>query len=155
MQEAAFRSGGFSKISAEHFGCSTARNKGETQCSNRLTLRHDRPEREVLEALKSRLMAPEIFRRFVDGFTAEWNRLQAEASAGQASRQQELERIDRQLNKLVNALVEGVLAMVRDRMAVLGDAQVGVAGGSSPRLGHRRLACIRASRRSTATWWRS
>jgi len=57
--------GGFSKISAEHFGCSTARNKGETQCTNRLTLRHDRLEREVLGALKDRLMDPELFRVFV------------------------------------------------------------------------------------------
>jgi len=112
--------GGFSKISAEHFGCSTARNKGETQCTNRLTLRHDRLEREVLGALKDRLMDPELFRVFVEEFTAEWNRLQAEASSGLMVRQQELERIDRQLNKLVDALVDGVpAATVRDRMAAL------------------------------------
>ena len=112
--------GGFSKISAEHFGCSTARNKGESQCANRLTLRHDRLEREVLGALKDRLMDPELFRVFVVEFTAEWNRLQAEASAGLTSRREELERIDRQLNKLVDALVDGVpAAMVRDRMAGL------------------------------------
>jgi hypothetical protein len=46
--------GGFAKISAAHFGCSTARNQGETVCTNRLTLRHDRLEREVLGALKHR-----------------------------------------------------------------------------------------------------
>ena len=33
--------GEFSKISAEHFGCSTARNKGPTACVNRLTIRRD------------------------------------------------------------------------------------------------------------------
>jgi len=111
---------GFSKISAAHFGCSTARNKGETQCANRLTLRHDRLELEVLTALKERLMDPELFRVFVVEFTAEWNRLQAEASAGLTSRREKLERIDRQLNKLVDPLVDGVLAaMVRDRMAGL------------------------------------
>jgi DNA invertase Pin-like site-specific DNA recombinase len=54
--------GGFSKISAAHFGCSTARNKGESRCTNLLTLRHDRLEREVLDALKHRMMDPEIFR---------------------------------------------------------------------------------------------
>lgn len=31
--------GGFSKISAAHFGCSTARNKGPTSCANLLTIR--------------------------------------------------------------------------------------------------------------------
>ena len=65
-------------------------------------------------------MDPELFRIFVMEFTAEWNRLQAEASAGLTSRREELERIDRQLNKLVDALVDGVpAAMVRDRMAAL------------------------------------
>jgi len=112
--------GGFPKMSAECFVCSTARNKGETQCTNRLTLRHDRLEREVLVALKDRLMNPELFRVFVLEFTADWNRLQAEASSGLTSRREELERIDRQLNKLVDALVDGVpAATVRDRMAAL------------------------------------
>ncbi len=112
--------GGFSKISAAHFGCSTARNKGESQCTNRLTLRHDRLEREVLAALKERLMDPDLFRVFVEEFTAEWNRLQAEASTGLTARREELLRAERQLTKLVDALAEGVpAAMVRDRMAAL------------------------------------
>jgi DNA invertase Pin-like site-specific DNA recombinase len=113
-------SGGFSKISAAHFGCSTARNQGKTACTNRLTLRHDRLEREVLGALQHRLMDPELFRVFVLEFTAEWNRLQAEVSSGQAALRQELERIERQLAKLVDALMEGVpAATVRERMATL------------------------------------
>ncbi|WP_421992241.1 hypothetical protein [Roseococcus sp.] len=45
-------------------------------------------------------MDPELSAAFVGNFTAEWNRLQAEASAGLAFRQQELDRVDRQLNKL-------------------------------------------------------
>ena len=72
--------GSFSKISAAHFGCSRARDKGETTCTNLLTLRHDRLEREVLSALQQRLMDPELFRTFLRELTAEWNRLQAEAS---------------------------------------------------------------------------
>jgi site-specific DNA recombinase len=41
--------GGFSKISANHFGCSMARNKGPTACTNLLTIRRDALERETLE----------------------------------------------------------------------------------------------------------
>ena len=112
--------GGFSKISAARFGCSVARNKGETACTNRLTLRHDRLEREVLGALQQRLMDPDLFRVFVLEFTSEWNRLQAEASTGQAALRQELERVQRQFGKLVDALMAGVpAASVRERMTLL------------------------------------
>jgi hypothetical protein len=67
--------GGFAKISAAHFGCSTARNQGPTRCTNRLTQRRDVLEEAVLRALRERLMDPELFRVFVLEFTAEWNRL--------------------------------------------------------------------------------
>ena len=56
--------GGFSKISAAHFGCSTARNKGPTACTNRLTIRRDVLEEQVIGALRDRLMDPELFRAF-------------------------------------------------------------------------------------------
>ena len=36
----------------------------------------------MLDALRHRLMDPELFRVFVAEFTAEWNRLQAAAGAG-------------------------------------------------------------------------
>ena len=61
--------GGFSKISAAHFGCSTARNKGT--CDNLLTIRRDVLEATVLDALRHRLMDPELFALFVAEFTAE------------------------------------------------------------------------------------
>ena len=112
--------GGFSKISLHHFGCSTARNQGPTGCDNLLTIRRDVLEETVLGALRERLMDPVLFRDFAAAFTAEWNRLQAAASAGQAGQRQELERIERQLGKLVDALAEGVPAgTVKARMAEL------------------------------------
>jgi len=112
--------GGYSKISATHFGCSTARNKGETACTNRLTVRSDRLEGEVLTALRERLMDPDLFGVFVEEFTREWNRLQGEAKAGLTVAREELERIQRQLSKLVDALADGVPASaVRDRMVAL------------------------------------
>lgn len=51
---------GFSKISAVHFSCFTARNKGETVCGNRLTIRRDAFEATVMEGLRSRLMDPTL-----------------------------------------------------------------------------------------------
>jgi hypothetical protein len=77
-------SGGFSKISTAHFGCSTARNKAT--CGNLLTVRRDVLESTVLDALRHRLMDPELFAVFVAEFTAEWNGLQADAGAGLAAK---------------------------------------------------------------------
>ena len=59
--------GGFSKISEAHFGCSTARNKGETACGNRLTIRRDALEATVMDGLRSRLMDPALFKVFAAG----------------------------------------------------------------------------------------
>ncbi|MFC7543344.1 recombinase family protein [Siccirubricoccus deserti] len=114
--------GGFSKISAEHFGCSIARNQGPTACTNRLTIRRDVVEDTVLTALRERLMDPELFREFVAEFTAEWNRLQGEIAAGNAARQQELTKVARQIERLVDAIAEGTpAASVRTRLAALED----------------------------------
>ena len=44
--------GGFSKVSQQHYGCSTARNKGT--CSNRLTVRQGELEALVIGALQFR-----------------------------------------------------------------------------------------------------
>jgi site-specific DNA recombinase len=107
-------SGGFSKISEEHFGCSTARNKGPTACGNRLTIRRDTLEATVLEGLRDRMMDPVVFKTFVGEFTAEWTRLQA-AAAESVAAQSELERVRRQADRLVDAIAHGTpAASVRD-----------------------------------------
>ena len=100
-------SGGVSKISQAHFGCSTARNKGETVCDNRLTIRGDSLEATVMDGLRSRLMDPDLFKVFAQEFAAEWNRLQAQAGANIAHVRSERERVCRQIDRLVDALADG------------------------------------------------
>ncbi|PWS36803.1 resolvase [Falsiroseomonas bella] len=138
--------GGFSKMSVEHFGCSTARNKGPTACGNRLTVRRDVLEETVLSALRERLMDPELFREFVSEFTATWNRLQAEASAGLTAQRAELARIDGQIERAVDAIVAGMaspalkgrLEELERRKAHL-EAELAGAEAPAPRL-HPNLA---------------
>jgi site-specific DNA recombinase len=108
--------GGFAKISAAHFGCSTARNKGAIACSNLLTVRRDVLEDTVLSALRERLMAPTLFRDFAESFVEEWNRLQAEASGEQEARTAELVRVTRQIGRLVDAIADGMPAEPRSRI---------------------------------------
>ena len=99
--------GGFSKISEAHFGCSTARDKGETVCSNRLTIRRDALEATVMDGLRSRLMDPDLYKVFAQEFAAEWNRLQAGAGAHLSRLRSERDRICRQIDRLVDALADG------------------------------------------------
>ncbi len=112
--------GGFSKISAARFGCSTARNKGATACTNLLTLRRDRLEKTVLEGIATRLMDPEVFKIFVVEFTAEWNKLQAEMSADRGALEVELIRVRAQIERLVDALADGTpAAAINSRLAIM------------------------------------
>jgi site-specific DNA recombinase len=140
--------GGFSKISKEHFGCSTARNKGPTACTNLISVRRDRLENTVLEGLRLRLMDPSIYQEFALAFTAEWNKLQAEASGDLTTRRSELARVKGQLEKLVDALCNGAaIASVQERMQVLDgrrqalEVELQNAVAPAPRL-HPNLATV-------------
>jgi len=138
--------GGYSKISATAFGCSTARNKGPTACTNRLTIRRDVLEQTVLEGLATRLMDPALFAEFVTAFTTEWNRLQGEIAGERAAHAAELERVRRQSERLIDAIADGAPpAMVNDRLRELDarrvklEERIATAAKPAPRL-HPNLA---------------
>lgn len=58
-------------------------------------MRRDTLEHDVLRALRDRLMDPDLFKAFVEAFTAEWNRLQAAGSADQDAKRAELRKVAR------------------------------------------------------------
>ncbi|WP_212376073.1 recombinase family protein [Acetobacter persici] len=97
--------GGFSMISKNHLGCSTARNKGT--CENRLTIRRDVLEKSVLNGLRTQMMDPALFKEFCDEFTREVNRLRMEKGADLATLKSELPKIERELDKAVQAILDG------------------------------------------------
>ena len=101
---------GFLKISATHFGCSGARNKGPTTCTSLRAIRQDVLESTVLEGLRQRLMDPAAYKAFAEEFTAEWNRLQMEPTGDHAARVAELERTVRQIERMVDAIANGTAA---------------------------------------------
>jgi site-specific DNA recombinase len=140
---------GFSKISASHFGCSGARNKGETVCTNRATIRCDILETTVLDGLRSRLMDPTVYKAFADAFVAEWNRQVAQDASASEGHRLELARVATQLERLVDAIADGGVAMatVRERLAKLEArktelrASLAAPAASPPRL-HPNLAKV-------------
>ena len=138
--------GGCSKISANLFGCSTARDKGT--CGNLLTIRRDRLEATVLDALRHRLMDPQLYAVFVAEFTAEWNRLQASANSDLQAKRSELAEVRRRIKGLIRAIEAGLYepsmkarmqGLERRREAL--DAELASATEPKPRL-HPGLAEI-------------
>ena len=106
LTKCACRGGGYSMISADLVGCSTARNKGT--CGNRKNIRRDRLEERVLNALRYHLMDPALFKEFRDEFTREMNRLRMEGRASIDSARSELGRIEKRIKATVDAIADGM-----------------------------------------------
>jgi DNA invertase Pin-like site-specific DNA recombinase len=110
--------GAYSKISANLFGCATARNKGT--CGNRLNIRRDVLEATVLDGLKHRLMDPALYKVFIDEFIRGTNRLRSTESSSADRAKADLAAIDRRLRKIVDAIADGVPARtLKDELMAL------------------------------------
>ena len=92
------------KISQNLFGCAAARNKGT--CDNRLNIRIDALEAAILDRLKHRLMAPDLFKAFCEEFHREVNRLRMDEAATIEARRTELARIERRVARLVELIMD-------------------------------------------------
>ncbi|WP_334068170.1 zinc ribbon domain-containing protein, partial [Nereida ignava] len=115
-----FCGGGFSKVSQTQFGCSTARNKGKSLCTNRLTISKTDLEERVLGALQDNLMDQDLLEVFCKEYAKERNRLNAEAEHGRGALEKELATVNRDHAKLVDAIIAGIPAdQVKDKMQAL------------------------------------
>ena len=110
--------GGYSKISKDLLGCYSAKNKGT--CTNNQNIRQDELENRILKAIRHNLMDPQLFEEFCKEYTRFMNKMRIEHNAELQARQNEFERIEKELKKLVDALCNGVPAEeVKDRMIKL------------------------------------
>ena len=111
--------GGFVKVSKDHFGCATARNKGT--CTNTRTIRGDVLEETVLGGLQHRLMDDELLALFCDEYTKHINVLRMAESAGRAKDEARLKQIDREQDRIIDAIADGTLtgAKIKGRMQKL------------------------------------
>nr|WP_283258560.1 zinc ribbon domain-containing protein [Pseudomonas sp. GX19020] len=98
--------GGYSMISKDLLGCSTARNKGT--CDNRLNIRRDALEASILNGLRKHLMEPELFKEFCAEFTREVNRLRIERGADLEGWKKELVKIGKQISQIIDAITDGM-----------------------------------------------
>jgi site-specific DNA recombinase len=110
--------GGVATWNRIRIGCVNARNKGT--CTNKTTMRRDDLETAVLEGLQHRLMDPDLMAVFCDEYTRHMNALTREHNAAREGARAELGKVNRDLDRLVQALLDGAPARtVKDRMAQL------------------------------------
>ncbi|MEP2942669.1 MAG: recombinase family protein [Sneathiella sp.] len=110
--------GGMIHVNAERVGCATARNKGT--CDNLTTLPRDKLEHEVFDGLSKRLMNPELFEVFCKRYTARMNELTAQHNATLNHERNELTKTNKELDKLVQAIIDGVPGShLKDRIGEL------------------------------------
>jgi len=111
-------------------------------------VRGDELEKAVLNGLKTRLLEPNLFEEFAREFMAQVNRQRSTASKASATMRSEIERVDRQIKRLVDAILEGAdaksinvkLKELETEKARL-TAALTLAPGEKPRL-HPNLAAI-------------
>jgi site-specific DNA recombinase len=109
--------GGVATWNRVRLGCVNAR-KGT--CINKCTMRRDELETVVLKGLQHRLMDPDLVAVFCEEYTRHMNALTQEHNAAREGAKAELGRINRDLDRLVQALLDGAPARtVKDRMAHL------------------------------------
>ena len=97
--------GGYSKISKDLLGCSTARNKGT--CDNRQNIRRDELEQRIINAIRNNLMDPTLFAEFCTEFTKYINKKRINHNVELERQQKEYKRIDIEIQKLLDALKSG------------------------------------------------
>jgi site-specific DNA recombinase len=107
--------GGFAKVSATQYGCASSRNKGT--CTNRLTISERKLEETVLGTLRERLMNRELSEIFCTEYAEHMNRIRHENNAALHGNRAELEKTERSIAKLVEAIKNGIdPLLIRDEI---------------------------------------
>ncbi len=99
----------YTKCGLNRFACAGARDRAT--CSNHLTIHGEDIEVAILAGLKERLMEAALFGEFVKEFTAEVNRQRSALADEKVSLKSELDRVTRQIDRLVEAILGGADAL--------------------------------------------
>lgn len=111
-------------------------------------------EERVLSALHNRLMNPEMTRLFCEEYVSEMNRLRMNANADLAKNRKELEKTERAIRKLVEAIKNGVdpplikdeingLSAKKDTLTASLNQKEEVPAFIHPRMGERYATAVR------------
>jgi hypothetical protein len=81
--------------------------RGRGTCTNKLTIPRPEVEQPVLRALQDKSMRKDFFEEFCREFAKEMNRLRMEQRAGLTGAKRELERVKRDIQRVIEAIKAG------------------------------------------------
>ncbi len=111
----------YSKNGRFRSACHAATKKGASACTNRLTVRIDELEEQVLAAMRDDQMQPEVAEAFVAEYVAARNRLSNQRDASRTEREAELRKVSAGVARLTAAILKGVdAALFADELNCLG-----------------------------------
>ncbi len=117
--------GGFAKVNSERYGCSAARNKGESVCTNKITIKRENLEGVVLSALQTHLMRPELVELFCAEYTKHMNVLIAAQHQDLKRLKSEQSKIEREKANIIDAIKRGIDPdMVKDELDAIKQRQI-------------------------------
>ncbi len=117
--------GGFAKVNSERYGCSAARNKGESVCSNKVTIKRENLEDVVLSALRTHLMRPELVELFCTEYTKHMNVLIAQQHQDLKRLKSEQSKIEREKANIIEAIKRGIDPdLVKDELEALKQREI-------------------------------
>ena len=94
--------------------------KDKGTCSNTIRITRRKLEERILATLREHLMTPEVFELFCEEYTSERNRLRREASAALAGKRAELKKVEAQIEKMIQAIMDGFYSpSMKDKMPLL------------------------------------
>jgi site-specific DNA recombinase len=97
--------GGYTIVAQNRYGCATRRAKGI--CANARTIRRQHIEVRVLEALRDRLLTPEMAKEFVEAFTEELAKLEHNDAGNRSRLQRGINDVTRRLEGVLHAVEKG------------------------------------------------
>lgn len=110
--------GGYSMVYRDLFGCSTVKNKGT--CTNHTRIGRLELESRILDALRHQLMDPALFQEFCEEYTRETNRLRMDASAELNAKRAEIQKVEAQIEKMIQAVMDGFYTpSMKEKMPIL------------------------------------
>jgi site-specific DNA recombinase len=96
---------GFVVYYRDRLGCFGTRERGT--CTNTLTIPRQEVEARVLTALQAKLLRKDFFEEFCREFAKEMNRLRMEQRASLSGAKRELDRVKRDIQKVIQAIKDG------------------------------------------------
>ncbi|WP_435171285.1 recombinase zinc beta ribbon domain-containing protein [Falsirhodobacter sp. 1013] len=99
---------GYSLLNHTRYGCSGARNKGATHCTNRATITKEDVEARVLGGLRERLLHPELIVAFAEEYRRAFNAAAGNAEADRVKAERELAKIETKIASLLRAIEDGM-----------------------------------------------